>query len=124
MTQVLRWRSQYVVSVRGDPMVLGLTASICMVLISILATGSLSMLVVISDLHLTDGSNGVGLDPGALELFAPRMAELALRASWRRDGRYRPLERIDLLLLGDVLDFTRSRRWLETLSRPWSALNA
>jgi UDP-2,3-diacylglucosamine pyrophosphatase LpxH len=78
------------------------------------------MLVVISDLHLNDGSNGVSLDPGAFDIFAPRLAELAVRASWRSDGRYRPLERIDLVLLGDVLDFTRSRRWLEGSVRPWS----
>jgi UDP-2,3-diacylglucosamine pyrophosphatase LpxH len=80
------------------------------------------MLIVISDLHLTDGSNGVGVDPGALELFQARLTELALRASWRSDGCYRPLERIDVLLLGDVIDFTRSRRWLAGQTRPWSDL--
>lgn len=82
------------------------------------------MLVTISDLHLTDGSNGVGLDPGALDMFAQRLADLALRASWRADGRYRPIDRIDLVLLGDVLDLTRSRRWLEGSTRPWSELHS
>jgi hypothetical protein len=82
------------------------------------------MLVTISDLHLTDGSNGVGLDAGALDMFAQRLADLALRASWRADGKYRPLDRIDLVLLGDVLDMTRSRRWLEGGVRPWSDLSS
>src|SRR5687767_7467366 len=80
------------------------------------------MLVTISDLHLTDGTNGAGLDPGALDMFAQRLADLALRASWRADGRYRPVDRIDLVLLGDVLDLMRSRRWLEGATRPWSDL--
>ncbi len=82
------------------------------------------MLIVISDLHLTDGSNGVGVDPGALELFQARLNELAMRASWRSDGCYRPLEKIDVLLLGDVIDFTRSRRWLSGETRPWSDLQS
>jgi hypothetical protein len=82
------------------------------------------MLVTISDLHLTDGSNGIGLDPGALDMFAQRLADLAMRASWRTDGRYRPVDRIDLVLLGDVLDLVRSRRWLEGSVRPWSDLTS
>jgi len=82
------------------------------------------MLVTISDLHLTDGSNGVTLDGGALDMFAQRLADLALRASWRADGRYRPIDRIDLVLLGDVLDLIRSRRWLEGSARPWSDLQS
>jgi hypothetical protein len=82
------------------------------------------MLVVIGDLHFTDGSRGTSVDPGALELFEARLAELALRASWRSSGCYQPLERIDVLLLGDILDFTRSRRWLAGEARPWSDLSS
>ena len=44
---------------------------------------------------------------------------MAHRASWRSDGSYRPIDRIDLVLLGDVLDITGSARWLETEARPW-----
>lgn len=77
------------------------------------------MLVIASDLHLTDGSNGVGLDAGAIDMFAQRLADLSMRASWRADGRYRPVDRVDLVLLGDVLDLTRSRRWLSGSVRPW-----
>ncbi|MGA2031745.1 MAG: hypothetical protein ABSG68_05775 [Thermoguttaceae bacterium] len=77
------------------------------------------MLVVISDLHLNDATTGTTLEPAALALFAERLKELAFSASWRSDG-YRPVERIDLLLLGDVLDLIRSARWAALPGvRPW-----
>lgn len=78
------------------------------------------MLVIISDLHLTDGSSGATISVGAFEVFAERLRELALNASWRTDGAYRPVDRIDLLLLGDVLDVIRSSRWGAPGGvRPW-----
>ncbi|MGA2621063.1 MAG: hypothetical protein ABSF26_25850 [Thermoguttaceae bacterium] len=78
------------------------------------------MLVILSDLHLNDGSTGATLQPGALALFAERLKELALAASWRADGAYRPIERIDLVLLGDVLDLLHSARWNDAPGiRPW-----
>lgn len=79
------------------------------------------MLVIISDLHLTDGTCAASLSPGAFEIFAERLYELAAGASWRADGRYRPLERLDLLLLGDALDLIRSAQWTAGHDvRPWS----
>lgn len=79
------------------------------------------MLVIISDLHLTDGTGGATISSGAFELFAERLQEMALSASRRVDGRYRPIERVDLVLLGDVLDVIRSSRWLSAGEiRPWS----
>lgn len=78
------------------------------------------MLVVLSDLHLTDGTLSQTLAPGAFELFLRRLEELAQAASWRADGSYRPIEAIDLLLLGDILDPMRSARWLgRGKVRPW-----
>jgi UDP-2,3-diacylglucosamine pyrophosphatase LpxH len=77
------------------------------------------MLVIISDLHLNDGTTGARIHPGAFQLFAERLGDLAVNASWRSDGRYRPIDRIDLLLLGDVFDLIRSRRWLQSGTRPW-----
>ncbi len=77
------------------------------------------MLVIVSDLHLNDGTAGTRLDPGAMELLGDRLCDLAYRASWRADGSYQPIERIDLLLLGDVLDLIHSRRWLMGNTRPW-----
>ena len=77
------------------------------------------MLVVISDLHLTDGTSGESISPGAFHLLAERIEDLALRASCRAAGGYRPVERIDVLLLGDVLDVIRSSQWLASPVRPW-----
>ena len=78
------------------------------------------MLVIISDLHLTDGTSGATISAGAFEIFAQEVRDLAVSASWRLDGRYRPIERIDLVLLGDVLDCIRSSRWLARPElRPW-----
>jgi UDP-2,3-diacylglucosamine pyrophosphatase LpxH len=77
------------------------------------------MLVIISDLHLTDGTSGTTISPGAFQLLGERLEDLACGASQRRDGSYRPIERIDLVLLGDVLDVIRSTRWLNGSVRPW-----
>jgi len=78
------------------------------------------MLLIISDLHLSDGTTGATLSPGALEIFADRLEEAAVAASWRADGGYRPIERIDLVLLGDILDVIRSTRWTtRPNARPW-----
>jgi len=77
------------------------------------------MLVIISDLHLTDGTSGKSISPGAFQLLTERLTDLARSASRRRDGSYRPIERIDLLLLGDVLDVIRSTQWLGSQVRPW-----
>jgi UDP-2,3-diacylglucosamine pyrophosphatase LpxH len=79
-----------------------------------------AMLVIISDLHLTDGSSGATVAPWAFEIFAQEFRDLATSASFRSDGSYRPIQRIDLLLLGDVLDVIRSSRWaLRKTIRPW-----
>jgi UDP-2,3-diacylglucosamine pyrophosphatase LpxH len=78
------------------------------------------MLAIISDLHLTDGSSGSTISAAAFEIFADELRDQAANASWRSDGRYRPIERIDVLLLGDVLDLIRSSQWLARPDvRPW-----
>ena len=78
------------------------------------------MLIILSDLHLNDGTTGETLSPEAFALFADRLKELAVTASWRSDGAYRPIERIDLVLLGDVLDLLHSSRWHDKPDvRPW-----
>jgi hypothetical protein len=77
------------------------------------------MLAIISDLHITDGTTGQLLPPGTMDLLSERLCDLAWRASWRADGCYRPIDRIDLVLLGDVLDIMGSRRWLASPCRPW-----
>ncbi|MCC6493513.1 MAG: hypothetical protein IT424_10875 [Pirellulales bacterium] len=82
------------------------------------------MLAIISDLHLTDGTSGSTISPGAFQLLGERLVDLAVGASQRRDGAYRPIDRVDLLLLGDVLDVIRSSRWLQGPARPWDAVDS
>jgi hypothetical protein len=77
------------------------------------------MLAVISDLHLTDGTTGETIREGAFRIFRDRLRELVYAASWRTDQRYRPIQRLDLLLLGDILDVVRSAQWLTGDTRPW-----
>ncbi len=87
------------------------------------------MLVIISDTHLTDGTSGHTIDAKAFRIFVQRLRDLAYDASWRKRGdreppAYVPIERIDLVLLGDIFDVIRSTRWLEeggvkSTVRPW-----
>ena len=77
------------------------------------------MLLIISDLHLTDGTSGSTISAGAFNLLLERIQDLAYRGGHRADGTYRPIDRIDLLLLGDVLDVIRSSQWLGSDVRPW-----
>ena len=77
------------------------------------------MLVIISDLHLTDGTSGETINAGAFEILRERLSEMAYDASKRDDGVYKPIDGIDLLLLGDALDAIRSTRWLDKAVRPW-----
>jgi UDP-2,3-diacylglucosamine pyrophosphatase LpxH len=72
------------------------------------------MLVVISDLHFVDGTAGEQDVPWqAFEnVFLSDIAELA---------EHNNAKEIKLLLLGDVIDLLRTRKWLETDTedRPW-----
>ncbi|RPI91848.1 MAG: hypothetical protein EHM40_14635 [Chloroflexi bacterium] len=84
------------------------------------------MLVIISDVHLGDGTAASSISPSAFHLFSNRLRETAYYASFRRDGSYRPIEDLDLLLLGDILDPLHSTLWLDTApgapdyTRPWT----
>ena len=77
------------------------------------------MLVIISDLHLTDGTSGETIGSHAFKIFRERIRNLAYEASWRSNGKYVPLKELDIILLGDVLDVIRSQKWIETDLRPW-----
>ncbi len=82
------------------------------------------MLVIVSDLHLADGTTGKTVHQGTLRMFRERLRALAYAASWRTDGRYQPIEAFDVLLAGDILDVLRSTLWLEKddrsqAVRPW-----
>ena len=84
------------------------------------------MLIIISDLHLGDGTTADSIAPNAFQLFARRVTETVRFASVRKDGSYRPIDTIDILLMGDILDPLHSTLWLDTnpgdpnYIRPWS----
>lgn len=84
------------------------------------------MLVILSDLHLTDGSTCETINAGAFRQFTQALATLVESACWRlKPGRstgvFEPLAQVDILLLGDILDVMRSGHWLQTRCRPWDA---
>lgn len=77
------------------------------------------MLVIISDLHLTDGSSQT-IHQGTLRVFRERLRGLAYAASWRSNGSYEPIREMTVLLLGDIIDVLRSSQWLkDDALRPW-----
>jgi UDP-2,3-diacylglucosamine pyrophosphatase LpxH len=83
------------------------------------------VLVIISDLHLTDGTSGETIHAGAFRAFRESLRELAYDASWRSDEEYVPIDRIDVVLLGDILDVIRSTKWCSAPVevRPWGNQN-
>src|SRR5215211_8361848 len=90
----------------------------------------MSMLVIISDIHLGDGTTASSISPTAFDLFSNRLRETAFYASFRQDGTYKPIETLDILLLGDILDPLHSTLWLDTApgtlnyTRPWTNINS
>jgi hypothetical protein len=88
------------------------------------------MLIIISDLHLGDGTCGKSISTSAFHLFADRLREMAINASARKGDRYRPIETINILMLGDILEVLHSVRWLDTKPgqpgcvRPWTDFHA
>jgi len=62
------------------------------------------MLVLFSDIRLTDGSSGETINAEAFGQFADQVADLADR---------RGASHVRLVLLGDGLDIIRSTRWSE-----------
>lgn len=84
------------------------------------------MLVIISDIHLGDGTTASSISPAAFDLFSNRLNETAYYASFRRGGEYHPIKELDVLLMGDILDPLHSTLWLNTApgalnyTRPWT----
>ncbi|MHC4539767.1 MAG: hypothetical protein ACYTEK_01690 [Planctomycetota bacterium] len=86
------------------------------------------MLVIVSDIHLTDGTSGQTIRDRAFRVFRQRLRDLAYDASWRKspendgEARYEPIKTFDIILLGDILDVIRSDKWLmdgRKGVRPW-----
>lgn len=72
------------------------------------------MLIIISDLHLNDGTTNETISAGAFKMFAERVRDAA---EWVKD---QPKPVVDIVLLGDILDVIRSTKWNKTDNiRPW-----
>lgn len=83
------------------------------------------MLVFLSDVHLTDGSSGTTINPAAFEKFCRILHDVIGRGRERTDQK--PIEKVEIVLLGDIFDVIRSDLWLrdknaepENPIRPWS----
>lgn len=83
------------------------------------------MLVVISDLHFTDGTTGKSFDPSIIRMLKNRLGDMAYDASWSKEGDenrvYKPIEEFDIVLLGDVVDLIRSTAWTDKDDKSYSA---
>lgn len=76
------------------------------------------MIVVTANWGIGDGSLWPSLPAAAVDRFVGALRRAAVRAGWRADGSYAPVERIDLLLAGDTFDWLASRIALGP-TRPW-----
>jgi UDP-2,3-diacylglucosamine pyrophosphatase LpxH len=87
------------------------------------------MLIIVSDLHLTDGTTGTSISAGAFSLFQNRLEAMVENASERVDGGTQALKEVDVVLLGDILDIIRSTIWNQEApgeygyARPWHDLS-
>jgi len=76
------------------------------------------MLVATANWGLGDGRLAAAPDPSLPGRLSAEVHRAAWRAGFRHDGRYRPLERLVLVLAGDTFDTLVSDRWLDGV-RPW-----
>jgi UDP-2,3-diacylglucosamine pyrophosphatase LpxH len=78
------------------------------------------MLVVISDVHLTDGTSGTIISPEAFNKFCRILDEII----WKPEET--KIRKVEIVLLGDIFDVIRSSTWLRPENsgdapiRPWS----
>jgi hypothetical protein len=76
------------------------------------------MLVVTSNWCISDGTLATGLPSGCVARFRAEVQRASLRCGFRRDGSYRPVEAVDVVLAGDTFDWLVSREWTGDV-RPW-----
>jgi UDP-2,3-diacylglucosamine pyrophosphatase LpxH len=79
------------------------------------------MLVIFSDVHLTDGTSGTTIVPRAFKKFGNILSDII------GDPKEAKIKEIQIVLLGDIFDVIRSRLWLRKQNqsenrpiRPWS----
>jgi len=78
----------------------------------------LGVLVVVSNWGFTDGTLFGPPRRRPIDGFLSASCGSAVRAGFRRDGRYRPISRLDIVLAGDTFDWLMSSVWLGS-QRPW-----
>lgn len=78
-----------------------------------------AMLGITANWGLSDGSLG-GNPPAVAERWLDGLRLATIRAGFRRDGRYRPVEHVTLVFAGDTLDLLLTERWTGR-ERPWHA---
>ncbi|NBV47385.1 MAG: hypothetical protein EBR86_17550, partial [Planctomycetia bacterium] len=76
------------------------------------------MLVVTANWGIGDGTLVGGPGPTRAAAFIAALRRTVFRAGCRRDGGYRPVERVDVVFAGDTFDWMVSRRWSDR-HRPW-----
>src|SRR6266508_3325706 len=67
------------------------------------------MLVIISDLHLGDGTTAESIPASGFHLFAKRLRQDA-HFAWMRNGKYHTIEELDVLqklATGEYIEFDR-----------------
>jgi len=77
-----------------------------------------AMLVVTSNWCVSDGTLATGPARGLIDRFRDEVRRSSLRLGFRRDGIYRPVEGVDVVLAGDTFDWLVSREWIGE-TRPW-----
>ncbi|MFM7035225.1 MAG: hypothetical protein ACKOYJ_08605 [Planctomycetia bacterium] len=76
------------------------------------------MLVVTANWSIGDGTVHGPPPRGSVEAFLRELRRAAWRAGFRGDGRYRPVDGVEIVLAGDTFDGLASFSW-QGGSRPW-----
>ncbi len=76
------------------------------------------MLVVTSNWCVSDGTLSADPPRRWVDRFRFEVCRSSLRYGFRRDGSYRPVDAIDVVLAGDTFDWLVSREWTGDV-RPW-----
>ena len=77
-----------------------------------------AMLVVSANWGFSDGTLAATPSRATMARFRAEVRRAAARGGFRRDGRYEPVDGVDLVLAGDTFDWLFSREWSGD-ERPW-----
>jgi hypothetical protein len=78
------------------------------------------MLVVTANWNITDGSLWRRPLRGLVDRTWAAVQRAALRAGFRHDGCYAPIDRLDIVFAGDTCDLLSSQQWITRDLRPWN----